>query len=223
MELNLSEYTKFVRNYPAMITDIFLQLVTKYAKDHELANNLWLEIFTKYSEPKRQYHTIAHLEALLSDLKEVKEHINDWETTLLAVFYHDSVYKATSSSNEEDSAKLAKARLVEIGYSIEKITKCVAVILATKLHEPSEDNDTNYLIDADLAILGVSQEDYQKYTEQIRAEYTIYPEFIYASGRKKALQHFLQMERIYKTEHFFKKYEKQARVNIHNELEMLQQ
>ena len=61
-----------------MLTDIFLQLVTKYSKDHELANNLWLEIFTKYSEPKRHYHTIDHLEEIVADLKEVKNKIADW-------------------------------------------------------------------------------------------------------------------------------------------------
>lgn len=95
------------------------------------------------------------------------------------------------------------------------------MILATKLHEISQDNDTNYFIDADLAILGRGQYEYQKYTEQIREEYSIYPDFMYNNGRKKALQHFLQMDAIYKTDYFFEKYEKQARLNISNELETL--
>ena len=204
-----------------MLTDTFLQLVNKYSKDKELATNLWLEIFTKYSDSKRQYHTIDHLEAIIVDLTEVKDKIEDWDTTLLAVFYHDIIYKASSSTNEGDSAKLAMQKLSEIGYPAEKIAKCANLILATKLHELSEDNDTNYLIDADLAILGRGQYEYQKYTEQIREEYSIYPDFMYNNGRKKALQHFLQMEAIYKTEHFLKKYEKQARINIANELEGL--
>lgn len=55
-----------------MLTDIFLQLVKKYTNNHELSNNLWLEIFTKYSEPKRHYHTIDHLKNMLRDLNEVK-------------------------------------------------------------------------------------------------------------------------------------------------------
>lgn len=204
-----------------MLTDTFLQLVSKYSDDHEIANNLWLEIFTKYSEPKRHYHTIDHLETIISDLKEVKDKIIDWETTVFAIFYHDIIYKVTSSSNEEDSTKLAMKRLSEIGYPNEKITKCATMILATKLHELSEDNDTNYLTDADLAILGKSPEDYQKYTEQVRKEYAIYPDFIYTSGRKKTLQHFLQIDSIYKTECFLKKYNQQAKLNINNELEVL--
>ena len=204
-----------------MLTDIFLQLVNKYSSNAELATNLWLEIFTKYSEPKRQYHIINHLEAIIIDLTEVKDKIRDWDTTLFAVFYHDIIYKASSNTNEGDSAKLAMQRLSEIGYPSEKVARCANMILATKQHERSEDNDTNYLTDADLAILGKSPYDYQKYTEQIREEYSIYPDFMYNSGRKKALNHFLHMDAIYKTDHFFKKYEKQARVNVKNELETL--
>lgn len=204
-----------------MLTDTFLQLVNKYSKDTELATNLWLEIFTKYSEPKRQYHTIGHLEEMIANLSEVKAKISDWNSTLFAVFYHDIIYKASSSTNEADSAKLAMLKLSEIGYPSEKIAKCSNMILATKSHESSEDSDTNYLTDADLAILGSNQYDYQKYSEQIREEYTIYPDFMYNNGRKKALQHFLQMDAIYKTEYFFQKYENQARINIANELESL--
>jgi predicted metal-dependent HD superfamily phosphohydrolase len=204
-----------------MLTYTFLQLVKKYSNDHELANNLWLEIFTKYSEPKRHYHTIDHLEAMISDLKEVKDRIEDWDTTVLAVFYHDIVYKASSSTNESDSAKIAMERLTTLGFPADKIAKCANLIAATKQHELAQDIDTNYLLDADLAILGQSPEDYQKYTEQIREEYSIYPDFMYNSGRKKIVQHFLQMDHIYKTEHFIKKYDKQARINIGNELEGL--
>jgi len=204
-----------------MLTDTFLQLVKKYSKDHELANNLWLEIFTKYSEPKRHYHTIDHLEAMITDLKEVKENITDWDTTLFAVFYHDIINRASSKTNEGDSAKLAKKRLSEIGFNNDKIEKCLAMVLATKQHLSSNDGDTNYLLDADLAILGKNSEDYQKYSNQIREEYTIYADFMYNSGRKKALLHFLEMEAIYKTEHFFKKQEEQARINIKNELDNL--
>lgn len=204
-----------------MLTDTFLQLVNKYANNNELATNLWLEIFTKYSEPKRHYHTIAHLENIVSDLNEVKNQIQDWDTILFAAFYHDIIYKASSSTNESDSAKLVMQKLSEIKYPKEKIAKCSNMILATKQHEHSEDDDTNYLTDADLAVLGSSQYDYQKYTEQIREEFSIYPDFMFNTGRKKALQHFIEMKAIYKTEYFFKKYEKQARINISNELEGL--
>lgn len=204
-----------------MLTDTFLHLVKQYSNNHELANNLWLEIFTKYSDSKRHYHTIEHLEAMISASKEVKDKIEDWDTFLFAVFYHDIIYKSSGNSNEEESAKLTMQRLSEIKYPAEKIAKCAQMIIATKHHELSEDNDTNYLTDADLCILGKSLEIYQKYAEQIREEYTVYPDFMYNSGRKKALQHFLQMSSIFKTDYFITRFEKQARINLQNELESL--
>lgn len=201
-----------------MITDTFLKLVKKYSNNDELANNLWLEIFTKYSDAKRHYHTIDHLKAMISNLKEVEENIEDWDTTLFAVFYHDIIYKASSSTNEADSAKLAMERLSDIAYPANKIAKCANMILATKEHLISEDNDTNYLIDADLAILGKSEEEYQKYKDQIREEYTIYPDFMYNAGRKKTMQKFLKNDSIYKTDFFSNKYNQQAKNNIEKEL-----
>ncbi len=81
-----------------------------------MANDLWLEIFAKYSDSKRHYHTIVHLETMLTDLNEVKNKITDWDTTILALFYHDIRYKISSSTNEKDSAKLAMKRLSEIRY-----------------------------------------------------------------------------------------------------------
>ena len=93
-------------------------------------------------------------------------------------------------------------------------------IKCTKSHEFS-DSDTNYFTDADLSILGKSWKTYEEYYQQIRKEYKIYPDFIYNSGRKKALQHFLKMDRIFKTDYFFEKYEIQARENLQNELQIL--
>lgn len=44
---------------------------------------------------------------------------------------------------------------------------------------------------------------------------------MYNRGRKKALKHFLEMDRIFKTDYFFQKYENQARINLQKELEIL--
>lgn len=107
-----------------MLTQIFLQLTGRYTKDTELANNLWLEIFTMYSDSARHYHTVTHLEKLLKELTEVKKEIEDWDTILFALYYHDAVYKSTSITNEDNSAKLASRRLKEIGYPEEKIQRC---------------------------------------------------------------------------------------------------
>ncbi|HET7178254.1 MAG TPA: hypothetical protein VFI14_00955 [Chryseosolibacter sp.] len=52
----------------------------------------------------------------------------------------------------------------------------------------------------------------------MRREYSMYPDFLYRPGRRKVLQYFLDMERIFKTEEFASKFEKQARGNLEREL-----
>jgi predicted metal-dependent HD superfamily phosphohydrolase len=200
-----------------MLTDRFLQLVAGYTANPSLANSLWLEIFAKYSEPGRHYHTTEHLEKILAELDEVRHQITDWDTMLFALFYHDIIHTAISSANETESARIAKQRLAEIGYPEEKIAKCKSMILATKNHQLSDDPDTNFLIDADLAVLGQDTANYQQYAEDIRKEYAVFPDLLYDYGRKKMIQHYLKMKPIYKTDHFFYKYESQARKNLENE------
>jgi predicted metal-dependent HD superfamily phosphohydrolase len=66
--------------------------------------------------------------------------------------------------------------------------------------------------------LGYTWDKYREYCQQVRKEYAIYPDFLYNPGRKKALQHFLDMDVIFKTGFFRNKYEIQARKNIVQEI-----
>jgi len=198
----------------------FKSLFQNFSKDISLQENLWLEIKTYYSSKKRHYHNLSHLENLFSELFSIREKLEDWETIQFSIFYHDIIYNASRNDNEEKSAIVAIERLKEIGIPEDQILKCNHQILMTKSHEIS-DADTNYFTDADLSILGKSWEIYEEYYQQIRKEYRIYPDFIYNGGRKKALRHFLEMDRIFKTDYFFEKYEIQARQNLQKELEIL--
>ena len=155
---------------------------------------------------------------MILELEEVKDKISDYDSILFSIFYHDIIYKATSKDNEEKSAELAKTRLEKLNIPSEKITRIYNQILATKSHKKSKDSDTNFLLDADLAILGQDWEMYENYTQQIRKEYSIYPDFMYKPGRKKVLTHFLEFDEIFKTDYFKEKYEVNARLNIQREL-----
>jgi predicted metal-dependent HD superfamily phosphohydrolase len=204
-----------------MIKNIFQQLITKYTSDQQQAEKLWKELEHHYTRPSRHYHNLAHLENMFSELSQVQTKIKNRDTVLFALFYHDIVYKPTSNHNEEKSAELAEARLSEIAYSREQINQCKQIILATKAHVESIDAEINYFTDADLCILGQSWENYLAYAMNIRKEYSIYPDFIYKPGRKKVLNHFLNMKRIFKTTFFFTKFEEKAKENLSRELDLL--
>lgn len=183
---------------------------------NQLNTNLWVEVVNAYASPGRYYHTLAHLNQLLVELKPYQSQFSSWPTVIFAIAYHDFIYNATAGDNEEQSAKVAAARLTEINFPVLEIARCVEFILATKKHEPVN-REIDLFTDADLAILGATPERYQQYTIGIRKEYTIYPDLLYKPGRKKVLQHFLSMKRIYKTDEFYGRYEQAARRNLQAE------
>jgi predicted metal-dependent HD superfamily phosphohydrolase len=201
--------------------EIFTQLLQKYTGNQIMMDELWLEIETNYSNKKRHYHNLTHLSNLLREITEVKNKIQNWDILLFTLFYHDAIYNTRKSDNEEKSAELAEKRMKELNVPDGMIQLCKSQILATKSHVVSENLDTNYFTDADLSVLGKDWDTYETYCKNIRKEYSIYPALVYNPGRKKVLNHFLSMPRIFKTDWFYQLYEKQAKINLKKELENL--
>jgi predicted metal-dependent HD superfamily phosphohydrolase len=206
---------------PLVLKETFIALLHQYTTDNTLVNNYWSEIEKAYMSKDRYYHTLAHLDSMLKELFEVREQINEWNTIIFSLYYHDIVYNVLKNSNEEQSAELAQKRLEAIPVPTQIIENCYQQIIATKKHTLSENADTNYFLDADLSVLGNDWFFYEQYTQRIRKEFSIYPDMVYKPGRKKVLRHFLDMEKIFKTEYFFDKYESKARHNLHRELALL--
>lgn len=203
------------------LKEIFSNLLINYTTNSSLINELWDEVEKNYSGKNRHYHTLQHLENLLITLTEVKSEIQHWESILFTLFYHDIIYTALKSDNEENSALLAEKRMQQLSVSNDIIERCKNQILATKSHSKSTDSDTNYFTDADLSVLGQPWEIYSLYYKNVRKEYAIYPDFIYNPGRKKVIQHFLSMNSIYKTDYFYNQFEKVAKENLMKELSYL--
>jgi predicted metal-dependent HD superfamily phosphohydrolase len=202
-----------------VLKETFINLLKNYTNSDCIIIELWEEIEKNYNHKKRHYHTLSHLDNLLAQLTEAKDKIESWETVLFTMFYHDIVYNTLKSDNEEKSAELAQKRMTQISVPNHIIHHCKTQILATKNHFASPEWDTNYFTDADLSILGQSLENYIAYSKNVRKEYSIYPDLIYNPGRKKVLEHFIKMERIYKTDYFYNKFESQAKLNLQFELE----
>jgi predicted metal-dependent HD superfamily phosphohydrolase len=87
-----------------------------------------------------------------------------------------------------------------------------------KHHNPKQDEHTQLFLDADMAIIGASEDVYERYTDKIKNEFTNVPSILYQQGRKRFIQNTLKAERIYQSDYFFDRYERQARLNLYNEL-----
>ncbi len=201
-----------------MLKKVFFRVLDDFVVSTPIKDQLWEELLLMYNEKHRAYHNLSHLQAVYGVLEGVRNEIKDWNTLLMGMFYHDVVYNPSNQNNEELSAELAKKRLMEIDRPTAQIQKCYEQIIATKSHELATEHDTNLFTDADLSILGGTWHEYEKYTQQIRLEYSVYPDSVYQEGRKKVLLHFLSMDNLYKTEVFREKYEQQSKLNLEREL-----
>jgi predicted metal-dependent HD superfamily phosphohydrolase len=137
-----------------LLKQTFLNLLGNYTSDESLVQKCWSEIEKNYSNKNRHYHNLQHLNNLLLQLTEVKNNIQSWETILFTLYYHDVIYNALRSDNEEKSAKLAAQRIKQMAVPAQVIELCQEQILATKSHVKATNNDTNYFTDANLSILG---------------------------------------------------------------------
>ena len=195
------------------------ELLIKIGINPNEINSLWHDLEKAYTAKSRHYHNLNHLQEMIELFDVYHSHLKNPNEVLYSIFYHDYVYKATRKDNELKSAELALAILPDT-ISLNKQLVFDA-ICATQFHQHNEIEDINWLIDFDLKILSKDWEAYQTYCNQIRKEYKIYPNFLYKPGRKKALEHFLQQEFIYKTEVFRNLYDEKAKANIKREIALL--
>jgi predicted metal-dependent HD superfamily phosphohydrolase len=179
------------------------------------------KLVEKYSEKHRHYHNLIHVDACLKHLDEIADCIVDIKPVEVALWFHDIIYDPKKNDNEKMSAEYAKAFLGSVNLASDVILKIEHLVALTKHPSFPETNDEKYLIDIDLAILAANKEHYDRYESSVRKEYGFVPSFLYKRGRKKILMSFIKSDRIYWTEHFYKKYENQARRNLKRAMENL--
>jgi predicted metal-dependent HD superfamily phosphohydrolase len=204
-----------------LLKQVFTTLLSNYTQDSEYIESLWGDISKQHNKKTRYYHNLSHLDHLYYNLVEVKNEIKDWDIVLFALFYHDYIYNILKQDNEEQSAKKAVEILSSLPIEENRITLCSDMILATKGHNSSKNSDINYFTDADLSILGSDWKHYEIYYKNVRMEYKYYPDFMYNKGRSKVLHHFMDMPAIFKSDHFFKKFETRAKENLQQEMNLL--
>ena len=70
-------------------------------------NAVYNDLFVRYSEPHRAYHTLKHIGHCLEELERVRHLASNPDAVELALWYHDVIYDTTAKDSEEQSATLA--------------------------------------------------------------------------------------------------------------------
>jgi predicted metal-dependent HD superfamily phosphohydrolase len=183
-----------------------------------------VELLDWWSQPHRQYHTVAHLAAVLDVVDGYAGHADDVALVRLAAWGHDTVYDpaAPGDANERASARLTGQLLAGLRVPPPAVAEVVRLILLTVEHRTSPDDLNGALLcDADLAILAAPDQDYDWYAAAIRREYAHVPDDAYRTGRVKALRELLDRPAMYRVPVLHSWWELPARANIHRELQAL--
>lgn len=172
---------------------------------------VWGWIEKAYSEKTRYYHNLKHLEDCFNELDQTSKSNLEVE---FAIWFHDIVYDSQQFYNEENSAKMSKNALTLLGCDAKLIDSINDLILSSKDHKQTLEENKMLFSDIDLSIFGKDEEVFLKYEENIREEYGWVPTDIYSKKRIDVLNSFTMRNSIYNLPDFKGKYEKQARHNI---------
>jgi predicted metal-dependent HD superfamily phosphohydrolase len=171
------------------------------------------DVRAAYGEPHRRYHTLAHVQDCLEKLKAV-EGLSERDRRILeyAIWWHDAVYDARRSNNEEASAAMAERELAAMGVDEDDRREVRRLILLTKGHRVAEtDRLGAILVSIDLSIFGADAGDYDAYARQVREEYAHVPDPAFRAGRAAVLKRFLAIPQIYPDPHLAALWEDRAR------------
>lgn len=178
------------------------------------------QLLAKYAEPHRAYHNLSHVLDCLNHAASVRAQLEHPHCVELALWFHDVIYEPRAGDNEERSAAFAVEAL-RAAVGPEVLQHVEELILATRHPSRPTAADARYMVDIDLAILGAPPAAFDAYEAAIRREYRWVPAPLYRRKRKQVLQSFLELDRIYLTEHFGRRLEEQARVNLQHSIAKL--
>ena len=175
----------------------------------------------RWSEPQRQYHTVAHLTAVLDVVDRFAALAPHPERVRLAAWMHDAVYdpRALGDANERDSAEFAEGLLTTLGVPDGTAAEVARLVGLTAGHATgADDPDGELLCDADLAVLAGDEQAYAAYTAAIRREYAHVPDEDFKAGRAQVLKALLELPSIYRLAPLREQWEERARANLEREL-----
>jgi predicted metal-dependent HD superfamily phosphohydrolase len=182
----------------------------------------FLQLFNKYSENHRFYHTPKHLIDCLKEFNGVEKLAKSPLIIASALWFHDVVYDPKTKNNERRSGNYMRRVLSNLGIPFQVVNAVNRAILVTDHKTPIENIDEALTVDVDLSILGKPEEVFNDYDKNIRKEYLWVPEDSYRVGRKQVLRSFLARPYIYQTKNFRQKYEESARINLERAIRSLE-
>lgn len=190
------------------------------------AKTLWLDVAARYNDTQRAYHSLDHIQQLFAQFDQIMAYLYEPHLIALALYYHDVIYDPMRSDNELKSAEYMVDKL-KCYLSDDQRHTVYALIIMTATHQldgltdSDKCSDAAYLLDMDLSILGTPWPQYERYAQAVRQEYAHVSDIDYRVGRIAVLKKLLTHPKIYLTQYYYKRLERQARENMAREITLL--
>lgn len=206
-----------------------VNLLNRNGCDMYYARSILLTSINAHISDKTAYHTPYHVLSILSFVQNNSILLEDWE--LLAIFYHDVIYRPTGKRNEVNSIQFMLSLLSDTGISSELLSKAANGIQATAMHLDNDvDPSTEKILDLDLHTFTYDISSFSKVNEAVKAEFCReddinfkgYTLKEYLNGRKSFLNKLNSKKSFFRTTWFKENFENIAKQNLLTEIEIVE-
>lgn len=182
-------------------------------------DEIYAEIEVKYNATYRYYHSSEHIVQCLKNMDEGAKVIGASDIVELAIWFHDVIYDSGASDNEARSVEWFE-RNARGSLPNETIDGINQAIMCTTHKSLPIDDSSKFVVDVDLSGFGQEWSEFTRDGDKIRQENMHLNIDDYVVGQIKFMEKLLDRERIYFTDYFNSKFEKNARRNIGRQLEI---
>lgn len=188
------------------------------------------DLMQRWNAPNRQLHNVRRLMNTLTHIDEISSSAHDPDILRVAAWYHGAfLNKALEIKLGGFQANFAATRCIDhahnrltnLGVADEVVARIDELIaFLTRHRAPRSDFDAQVLVDADLAGLACSPQDYKKLRTSLRAELSELDDLQFVKARLALVKKLLSYETIYQSP-LGSAWENTARANLEVELTRL--
>ena len=190
-----------------------------------------VDLAERWSAPERQMHNVRRLMNTLTHIDEISSSAHDPDILRVAAWYHGAfLNKALEIKLGGFQANFASTRCIDHAHNrltnlgvpevvVARIDELIAFL--TRHRAPRTDFDAQVLVDADLAGLACSPQDYKKLRTSLRAELGELDDLQFTKARMALVKKLLSYETIYQSP-LGSAWEDTARANLEVELTHLE-
>ena len=207
-----------------------MQQIGATATDTDLEHE-GTDLMQRWSAPNRQLHNLRRLMNTLTHIDEISSSAHDPDILRVAAWYHGAfLNKALEIKLGGFQANFASTRCIDHAHNrltnlgvpeevVARIDELIAFL--TRHRAPRTDFDAQVLVDADLACLACSPQDYKKLRTSLRAELSELDDLQFTKARMALVKKLLSYETIYQSP-LGSAWEDTARANLEVELTRLE-